>query len=64
MDDVAQIRSENANLRKIQNKLVQWDSADNPLAPLTQYQTDVIHTLAQILAEVSIFYSRLFFRKI
>lgn len=50
MDDVAAIRSENASLRRIQNKLVLWDSAESPLAPLTQYQTDVIQTLAQILA--------------
>lgn len=50
MDDVALIRSENASLRRIQHKLVQWDSAENPLAPLTQYQTDVIQTLTQILA--------------
>lgn len=49
MDDVAAIRSENENLRRIQSRLVQWDSADSPLAPLTQYQTDVVQTLAHIL---------------
>lgn len=54
MDDVAAIRSENANLRRIQNKLILWDSVDTPLAPLTQYQTDVIHTLANATDEVSI----------
>lgn len=54
MEDVAAIRSENANLRRIQNKLVQWDSAEGALAPLTQYQTDVIQTLAQILANSSL----------
>lgn len=53
MDDVALIRSENASLRRIQHKLVQWDGAENPLAPLTQYQTDVIQTLTQILANSS-----------
>lgn len=49
-DVVAEIRSENANLRRIQNRLVQWDSVESPLAALTQYQTDAIHTLAQILS--------------
>lgn len=55
MDDVASVRSENASLRKIQSRLMQWDNADKPLAPLSQYQNDVIYTLAQILsnAEVS-----------
>uniref|UniRef100_A0A6B2EI61 Conserved oligomeric Golgi complex subunit 3 n=1 Tax=Phlebotomus kandelakii TaxID=1109342 RepID=A0A6B2EI61_9DIPT len=46
MDDVASVKIENANLRKIQNKLLQWDVSDNPLAPLTSLQKDVIYSLS------------------
>lgn len=57
MDDVASVRSENANLRKIQQKLLQWERKENPLAPLTLQQSTVIDRLQEILdgdcAEVS-----------
>lgn len=42
MDDVA---SSHANFRKIQQKLLQWDNKDKPLAPLTTYQLDAIENL-------------------
>lgn len=42
--DVATVRSENANLRKIQQKLLQWDS----LAPLTTNQLDFLEQLNEI----------------
>lgn len=48
MDDVASARSENANLRKIQQKLLQWDMKDQPLAPLTAGQHDCIEILSQL----------------
>lgn len=51
MDDVASVRSEAQDLRKIQTKLMQWDNAENPVAPLTKFQTDVVYTLTHILTE-------------
>lgn len=42
--DVATVRTENANLRKIQQKLLQWDS----LAPLTTNQLDFLEQLNEI----------------
>jgi len=48
MDDVVSVRNENANLRKIQSKLLQWEVQDNPLAPLSQSQIDVLYTLSQL----------------
>lgn len=48
MDDVASARTENANLRKIQQKLLQWDMKDQPLAPLTTGQHDTIELLSQL----------------
>lgn len=48
MDDVASARSENANLRKIQQKLLQWDVKDQPLAPLTPFQLDTIEKLGAV----------------
>lgn len=47
MGDVENIKSKNDNLRKIQTKLLQWESHDNPLAPLTQNQKDAIFVLSQ-----------------
>lgn len=43
--DVAKVNVENLNLRKIQGKLLQWESK---LAPLTQNQVDLMHTINQI----------------
>lgn len=42
--DVATVRNENANLRKIQQKLLQWDT----LAPLTTNQLDFLEQLTEI----------------
>lgn len=42
--DVATVRNENANLRKIQQKLLQWDT----LAPLTTNQLDFLEQLNEI----------------
>lgn len=50
MDDVASARSENANLRKIQQKLLQWDNKDKPLAPLSTSQLDAIENLTILCA--------------
>lgn len=51
MDDVASARTENANLRKIQQKLLQWDLKDDPLAPLTQLQLDAIEKLTDAASD-------------
>lgn len=48
MDDVASVRSENATLRKIQQKLLQWEKKENPLAPLTAQQLSAIERLQEI----------------
>lgn len=42
--DVATVRTENANLRKIQQKILQWDT----LAPLTSNQLDFLEQLTEI----------------
>ncbi len=42
--DVATVRNENANLRKIQQKLLQWET----LAPLTTNQLDFLEQLNEI----------------
>lgn len=47
MDYVASARTENANLRKIQQKLLQWEIKDQALAPLTNLQQDAIENLSQ-----------------
>lgn len=47
MDYVASARTENANLRKIQQKLLQWEIKDQALAPLTTLQQDAIENLLQ-----------------
>lgn len=49
MDDVASVRCENENLRKIRSKLLLWDVKDNALAPLTNEQQDAIDILTQAL---------------
>uniref|UniRef100_A0A182N6H8 Conserved oligomeric Golgi complex subunit 3 n=1 Tax=Anopheles dirus TaxID=7168 RepID=A0A182N6H8_9DIPT len=45
MDNVATLRADNASLRKIQSKLVQWELKENPLAPLSATQSDFINRL-------------------
>lgn len=42
--DVATVRNENANLRKIQQKILQWDT----LAPLSSNQLDFLEQLTEI----------------
>lgn len=48
MDDVATVRSENANLRKIQQKLLQWEKQEQPLAPLSSEQLSAIGRLQEL----------------
>lgn len=45
MDDVASVHSENLNLRKIQQKLLQWEKKECSLSQLTQSQIDAIDQL-------------------
>uniref|UniRef100_A0A182TA44 Conserved oligomeric Golgi complex subunit 3 n=1 Tax=Anopheles maculatus TaxID=74869 RepID=A0A182TA44_9DIPT len=48
MDTVATMRADNASLRKIQSKLVQWELKENPLAPLSATQSDFINRLTDL----------------
>lgn len=48
MDDVAFVRSENSNLRKIQQKLLQWEKKECSLSLLTQTQIDAIDLLSEL----------------
>lgn len=48
MDDVAFARSENSNLRKIQQKLLQWEKKECSLSHLTQTQIDAIDLLSEL----------------
>lgn len=48
MDDVALVRSENLNLRKIQQKLLQWEKKECSLSHLTQNQIDAIELLGEL----------------
>lgn len=45
MDDVASAHSENLNLRKIQQKLLQWEKKECSLSQLTQHQSEAIDQL-------------------
>lgn len=47
MDDVATAHSENLNLRKIQQKLLQWEKKECSLSQLTQYQSDALDRLSE-----------------
>lgn len=46
MDDVATAHSENSNLRKIQQKLLQWEKKDCSLSQLTAFQIEMIDKLS------------------
>ncbi|XP_053672062.1 conserved oligomeric Golgi complex subunit 3 [Anopheles nili] len=46
--DVATMKADNASLRKIQSKLVQWEIKENPLAPLSTTQLDFINRLTDL----------------
>ncbi|XP_053667552.1 conserved oligomeric Golgi complex subunit 3 [Anopheles marshallii] len=48
METVATMRADNASLRKIQSKLVQWELKENPLAPLSATQSDFINRLTDL----------------
>lgn len=43
--DVEKVNVENLNLRKIQGKLLQWETK---LAPLTPEQTDLLYAINQV----------------
>lgn len=51
MDDVASAHSENLNLRKIQQKLLQWEKKECSLSQLTQCQTDAIDQLTECVQQ-------------
>lgn len=51
MGDVATAKSENLNLRKIQQKLLQWEKKECSLSQLTQFQIDTIDQLNDCLQQ-------------
>lgn len=53
MDDVASAQNENLNLRKIQQKLLQWEKKECSLAHLTQYQMDAVDQLNECFQQKS-----------
>ncbi|XP_004521742.1 conserved oligomeric Golgi complex subunit 3 [Ceratitis capitata] len=56
MDDVAVVQSENENLRKVRQRLLQWESNSDPLAPLNALQLeclDVVNNQCRSNTEVS-----------
>lgn len=52
MGDVAQLNSEQENLRRIRARLLQWDAKDSPLAALTPQQIDSVDVIGQKWKEV------------
>ncbi|XP_017105725.2 conserved oligomeric Golgi complex subunit 3 [Drosophila bipectinata] len=48
MDDVATAHSENENLRKIRNRLMQWESKTDPLAELSIQQEEHLDVLTNL----------------
>ncbi|EDW44611.1 conserved oligomeric Golgi complex subunit 3 [Drosophila sechellia] len=48
MDDVERIQSENENLRKIRNRLMQWESKTDPLAALSIQQEEHLDVLTNL----------------
>ncbi|KAH8260281.1 hypothetical protein KR026_008797 [Drosophila bipectinata] len=48
MDDVATAHSENENLRKIRNRLMQWESKTDPLAALSIQQEEHLDVLTNL----------------
>lgn len=58
MDDVASAHSENLNLRKIQQKLLQWEKKECSLSHLTQHQLNAIDQLNECLQHKSAIPSR------
>lgn len=56
--DVGAINKQHAESRKIQNKILKWDDAENPLAKLAELQISVISeieeaTKAKIIQKVN-----------
>lgn len=49
MEDIESAKSENSNIRRIQNKLLQWEIPDHPLAPLSTVQREIFYELSQVL---------------
>lgn len=47
MGDVAQLNTEQENLRRIRARLLQWDAKDSPLAPLSPQQIDSVDVFTQ-----------------
>ncbi|XP_017025950.1 conserved oligomeric Golgi complex subunit 3 [Drosophila kikkawai] len=47
-DDVAAAQSENENLRKIRNRLMQWESKTDPLAALSVQQEELLDVLTNL----------------
>ncbi|XP_017854764.1 conserved oligomeric Golgi complex subunit 3 [Drosophila busckii] len=47
-DDVASAQSENENLRKIRNRLMQWESKTDPLAALSAQQEEHLDVLSNL----------------
>lgn len=47
-DDVAAAQSENDNLRKIRNRLMQWESKTDPLAALSVQQEEHLDVLTNL----------------
>ncbi|XP_060644949.1 conserved oligomeric Golgi complex subunit 3 [Drosophila nasuta] len=48
MDDVASAQSENENLRKIRNRLMQWETKNDPLAALNAQQEEHLEVLTSL----------------
>ncbi|TDG44296.1 hypothetical protein AWZ03_009269 [Drosophila navojoa] len=48
MDDVASAQSENENLRKIRNRLMKWESQNDPLAALSAQQEEHLEVLSNL----------------
>ena len=50
-DDVASALSENEDAKRIRERILQWDSSENPLAPITQEQQDLFDHLEQLMTD-------------
>lgn len=49
MESLNIAKLENANLKKIQAKIQNWESSTNPLAKLDDYQKDLINDITQMM---------------
>lgn len=45
--DVGAINKQHAESRKIQNKILKWDDAENPLAKLSEFQISLISEIEE-----------------